>query len=79
MALDKPPVSERPTNLVTVGQGPIALKVGAGGGCLDIIFLSSIVSLLFLPLWEIVRYRLEYCFKGPLNPNNQPIKIGQNT
>ena len=32
-----------------VGQGPIALAVGAGGGCLDIFFLSSIVSLLFLP------------------------------
>ena len=31
------------------GQGPIALAVGAGGGCLDI-FLSSITSLFFLPL-----------------------------
>ena len=33
---------------VIVGQGPIALAVGAGGGCLDI-FLSSIFSLFFLP------------------------------
>ena len=32
-----------------VGQGPTALAVGAGGGCLDI-FLSSIVSLFFLSL-----------------------------
>ena len=32
-----------------VGQGPIALAVGAGGGCLDI-FFSSILSLFFLPL-----------------------------
>ena len=32
-----------------VGQGPIALAVGAGGGCLDI-FLSSIFFLFFLPL-----------------------------
>ena len=31
-----------------VGQGPTALAVGAGGGCLGII-LSSILSLLFLP------------------------------
>ena len=34
---------------ITVGQGPIVLAVGAGGGCLDI-FLSSIASLFFLPL-----------------------------
>ena len=32
-----------------VGQGPTALTVGAGGGCLDI-FLSSVISLFFLPL-----------------------------
>ena len=30
------------------GQWPTALAVGAGGGCLDI-FLSSIISLFFLP------------------------------
>ena len=33
------------------GQGRTALAVGAGGGCLDI-FLSSIISLFFLPLSE---------------------------
>ena len=32
-----------------VGQGPTALAVGAGGDYLDI-FLSSIISLFFLPL-----------------------------
>ena len=32
-----------------VGQGPTALAIGAGGGCLDI-FLSSFISLFFLPL-----------------------------
>ena len=35
---------------IRVGQGPTALAVGAGGGCLDIL-LSSILSLLFLPLF----------------------------
>ena len=30
---------------IIVGQGSIALAVGAGGGCLDIFFLSSIFSL----------------------------------
>ena len=34
---------------IIVGQGPTALAVGAGGGCLDI-FLSSIISLFLLPL-----------------------------
>ena len=34
---------------IIIEQGPIALTVDAGGGCLDI-FLSSIFSLFFLPL-----------------------------
>ena len=50
MVLGKLPVPGRPTILITVGQGPIALAVGAGGGGLDIL-LSSIFSLLFLPLF----------------------------
>ena len=33
----------------TKGQGPTALAVGADGCCLNI-FLSSIISLFFLPL-----------------------------
>ena len=32
-----------------VGQGPTVLAVGGGGCCLDI-FLSSIISIFFLPL-----------------------------
>ena len=39
MALGKLPVPGRPTILITVGQGPIALAVGTGGGCLDIFTL----------------------------------------
>ena len=49
MVLGELPVPRRPTIWVIVGQGPTALAVGSGGGCLDI-FLSSIFSLLFLPL-----------------------------
>ena len=63
--------SERSVQLIwtIVGQGSIALAVGAGGGCLDIFFLSSIFSLFFLTLWETARYRLKYCLKPkPLNP-----------
>ena len=32
MVLDQLPVPGCPTILITVGQGPIALAVGAGGG-----------------------------------------------
>ena len=43
--LGKLPVPRRPTDLdYMVGQGPIALAVGAGGGCLD---TFSHLSLLF--------------------------------
>ena len=37
MVLGKLPVPGRPTIWITVGQGPTALAVGAGGGCLDIL------------------------------------------
>ena len=33
-----------------VGQGLTVLAVGAGGGCWNIFFLSSITSRFFLPL-----------------------------
>ena len=36
MALGNLPVPGRPTIWIKVGQGPTALTVGAGGGCLDI-------------------------------------------
>ena len=36
MVLGKLPVLGRPTIWLTVGQGPTALALGTGGGCLDI-------------------------------------------
>ena len=45
MILGKPPVPGRPTLWMIVGQGPIALAVGAGGGGLDIFTLHLISSL----------------------------------
>ena len=78
MVLGKLPVLGRPTIWITVGQGPTALAVGAGGGCLDIFTLIYPFSPLSPSLWEIARYRLKYCLKGPLNPKpnqkpNQPL------
>ena len=68
MVLDKLPVPGRPTIWMIVGQGPIALAIGAGGGCLDIFTLLYLFSSLSPFLWETARYRLKYCLKGPLNP-----------
>ena len=72
------PVPGRPTILITVGQGPIALAVGAGGGDVDSFTLIYPFSLLSPSLWETARYRLKYCLKGPLNPEqsiNQSINL----
>ena len=68
MALDNLPVPGRPTIWMIVGQGPTALAVGAGGGCLDIFTLIYPFSPLSPSLWETAPYRLKYCLKGPLNP-----------
>ena len=75
MVLGKLPVPGRPTIWMIVGQGSVALAVGAGGGCLNIFVLLYPFSPLSPPLWETARYRLKYCLKGPLNPKqptNQP-------
>ena len=53
---------------IIVGQGPIALAVGAGGGSLDIFSLIYHFSFLSPSLWETAQYRLKYCLKGPLSP-----------
>ena len=45
MVLGKLPVPGRPTNWILVGQGPTALAVGVGGGCLDIFSLIYPFSL----------------------------------
>ena len=67
MVLGKLPVPGRPTLWMIVGQGPTALAVGAGGGCLVIFTLIYLYSPLSPSLWETARYRLKYCLKGPLN------------
>ena len=68
MVLGKLPVPGRLTIWI-MGQGPIALAVGAGGGgCFDIFTLLYLFSSVSPSLWETARYRLKYCLKGPLNP-----------
>ena len=50
MVRGKLPVPGRPTILITVGQGSIALAEGAGGGWFGH-FYSHLSFLLFLPLF----------------------------
>ena len=62
MVPGKLPVPGRPTILITVGQGPIALTVGAGGGGLDIFtlvypFSSFSLSLGDGPIWTEILSR----------------------
>ena len=52
MVLGKLPVPGRPTILITVGQGPIALTVGAGGSGLDIFTLIYLFSFFSLSLGD---------------------------
>ena len=73
MVLGKLPVPGRPTSLIIVEQGPTALTVGAGAGCLDIFTLVYHFSFLSPSLWETARYRLKYCLKGPLSPKQPTI------
>ena len=67
MVLGRLRVPGRPTVWMIVGQGPIALAVGADGGCLDIFTLLYPFSpLSFLSsFWETARYRLKHCLTGP--------------
>ena len=51
-ALGNFPVPGRPTIWMTVGQGPAALVVGAGGAVWTFL-LSSVLSLLCLPLFGL--------------------------
>ena len=72
--MGKLPVPGRPRIGITVGQGPTALAVGAGGGGLDIFTLIYPFSCLSPSLWETVRCGLKYCQRA-VKPKttNQPI------
>ena len=76
--LGKLSVPGHPTIWINVGQGPVAFAVVAGWGGLDIFTLIYPFFPFSPSLWETARYRLKYCLKGPLNPNqptNQSTKI----
>ena len=53
---------------IIIGQGPIALSVGVGKGCLDIFSLVCLSFFCVSISSGTARYKLKYCLKGPLNP-----------
>ena len=70
MVLGKLSVPGRHTNLLILDNSRKRAYCACsrcGWGLFGHFFLSSIISLLFLPLWETALYRLKDCYKGPLN------------
>ena len=67
-------VPGRPTNLDNSWARAYCVCSRFGWGLFGH-FFSRLSFLFFLPLCETARYRLKYCLKGPLNPNNQLTKI----
>ena len=74
MVLGKFPVPGRPTIWITVGLGPAALAVGAGGVVWTFFILVYHFSPLSPSLWQTARYRLKICLKGPLS-TKQPTNL----
>ena len=81
VVLGKVPVLGRPTIWIRVGQGPTVPAADAGGSCLVIFSLVYHFSFLSPSLWETALYRLQYCLKGPLSPNqpSNPFKNKKQT
>ena len=80
MVLGKLPVPGRPTILIIVGQGPIALAAGAGGGGLDIFTLIYPFSFFSLslgdsPIWTEILSQRAVKPKTTNQPTNQAIKF----
>ena len=75
MVLGKLPVPERPTNLDHSRARAYCVLMG-----IVWTFFSLVYHLSFLSpsLWEMTRYRLKYCLKGPLS-QKQPTKPNSNT
>ena len=70
--LGKLPVPGRPTILIIVGQTTptrtYCKRSRCGWGLFGHFTLIYPFSSLSPSLWEMARYRLKYCLKGPLNP-----------
>ena len=78
--LSKLSVPERPTSLDDSRARAYCACSRCGRGCLDIFSLIYLFSFLSPSLWEMARYRLKYCLKGPLNqPTGRMLNVDCNT
>ena len=68
MLLGKLPVPGRPTIWITVGQGPTALAVGAGGGLFGHFYSHLSFFSLSPSLWETAQYRLKILSQRAVKP-----------
>ena len=74
--LGKLPVPGRPTNMdYSRARDCCACSRCGWGGCFDIFSLLYHFSPLSPSLWEMARYRLKYCLKGPLSPKQPSNRI----
>ena len=79
--LGKLPVPGRPTNLANSRTRAYCAFSRCGWGLFGHFSLIYHFSFLSPSLWETARYRLKYCLKGPLSPNqptNQPTSLKYN-
>ena len=70
--LGKLPVPGRPTDLDYSRAMAYCACGRCGWGLFGHFSLIYHFSFLSPSLWETARYRLKYCLKGPLSPNQQP-------
>ena len=75
MVLGKPPVSGRPTNVNYSMAWAYCACSRCEWGLFGHFPLVFHFSLLFPSLWEMARYRLKYCLKGPLSPKQPTNQI----
>ena len=70
MVLGKLPVPGRLSNLADSRARAYCPCSGCGCGLFEHLYSNLyLFSRLSPSLWEMARYRLKYCLKGPLNPN----------
>ena len=75
MVLGKLPVPGRPTNLLCSRARAYCACSWCGRAPFEHFSFVNHLSLLSPSLWEMARYSLKYCLKGPLSskqPTNQP-------
>ena len=78
MVLGKLSVPGRPTNLDKSRARACCACSRCGWGLFGLFSLVYHFSFLSPSLWEMARYRLKYCLKGPLSPKQPTNQMRRN-